>query len=608
MTLVQSRGRRASAQGTRTPSLVGRAIAVSLLVLGCWAALLVVASPSTGDAVLRSTSPGNGETARPERLLLTFDRPVPAGFVTVRMTDPYRREVVLDRPSRVDGRADTISVPMPRTRFAGTYAVAWSLPSSQLEPVGGTFTFDFVSRSREHPAPRIETEPSTVIVVVCTLARFAAFAAMAVLVGAVFFVAVIWPAGARRVRRLITYAWLGLVAATLAVLVSYGPYAAWAPLTDALDPALLVATFQSEQGAALLARLLVLVLAGFAVAELVAARPPETRGELWLRSGGVLGCTAALAATWALPGHTTSALGPLEVAVDIVHLTAFGVLVGGLVLSCAAPLRNREVTDAREAGARFFRVALVCLGVLVLTGGYQSWRQLGGLDAVTATPSGWLLLARTALVVALAAVCVAGRWWLRRRDDWPRHGPGKRRQPVAPTKGFRRLMAVEAGVAGTFLAVTALLVAVQPGLLPATGAQRPVTQGSATQGSATQGSAIQGSAHTLPAPARLAFDTGGPGGKGWLDLVVVPATVGENTLHFSVLDRKGAPKDGSAVKAVLQRTGGTGRSVRVTSQEVAPGHLVSTATIPARGEWELALTIQSVGGHRQTLTGVVDVG
>jgi copper transport protein len=585
MTLVQSRPRNA-VRGTRKPAIVGQVVLISLLVLGCWAALLVVASPPSGEAVLRSTSPGNGETARPERLLLTFDRPVPAGFVTVRMTDPYRREVVLDRPSRVDGRADTISVPMPRTRFAGTYDVAWSMPSSGLEPTGGTFTFDFVSRSREHPAPRIETERSTVIVVLCTVARFAAFAAMALLVAAVFFVAVSWPAGARRLRRLITYAWLGLVAATLTVLVSYGPYAAWAPLTDALDLTLLVATFQSEQGAALLARLLMLALAGLGIAELLAARPPKSSGELWLRGGGVLACAAALAATWAFP--IPHRLGPLGVAVDIMQLTAIGVWVGGLVVWCGALLRDRGVTGVPVSDGRFFRVALVCLGVVVLTGGYQSWRQLGGPGAVGTTAYGWLVIGKLGLVVALAAVFVAVRSRLRRRDVLPRCVGGKRRQRVAPPTGLRRLMAVEAGVAGTFLAVTALLVAVQPGLLPLTG--------------------VPQSAHKVPAPARLAFDTGGPGGKGWLDLVVVPAKVGQNTLHFSVFDRKGTPKDGTAVKAVLERTDGRGSSVRVTSQELAPGHLVGTATIPDRGEWELALTIQSAGGHRQTLTGVVDVG
>ena len=44
------------------------------------------------------------------------------------------------------------------------------------------------------------------------------------------------------------------------------------------------------------------------------------------------------------------------------------------------------------------------------------------------------------------------------------------------------------------------------------------------------------------------------------------------------------------------------------AREVAAGYLVGTVTIPARGEWELAVTITSAGGQRQTLTGVVDVG
>ena len=511
MTLVQSRPRasaRRTRTRTRTSASVGRLVAICLLVLGCWAAVLVVARPTTADAVLRSTSPGNGQAARPERLLLTFDRPVPAGFVTVRLTDPYRRAVALDRPRRVDGRADTISVPMPATRFAGTYTVAWRMPSSRLEPVGGTFTFDFVSRSRAHPAPRIETNRSTALVVVSTVARFAAYVALAALAGAVFLVAV--SGRGRRLRRLIRYAWLGLVAATLTVLVSFGPYAAWAPLTGVLDPALLVATLQSETGAAMLARLLVLVLAGLGAAELVAARPASTKRERWLRGSAVVACTAAFAATWALPGHGTSgSLVPLDMAVDVGWLTATAVGTGGLLVWSAARLRGRR------------RVA------------------------------------------------------------------GKDRQRVAPPKGHRRLVLVGTAVAGTILAGTAVLTAVRPGLV-APAAQKP--------------------AGTLPAPARLAFDTGGPGGKGWLDLVVAPAAVGPNTLHFSVLDPKGAPKEGSAIRAVLERAGRRTTSIPARGREVAPGHLVGTVTIPAGGEWTLAVTITSAGGHQQTLTGVVDVG
>ncbi|WP_020667776.1 copper resistance protein CopC [Amycolatopsis nigrescens] len=552
MTLVKDRPR-----GTKTSTGTSAAgLAFALLVAACWATLLAVASPvSTEVPVLRSTSPGAGVTARPDELVLTFDRPVPAGLATVRLTDPYHREIDPGVPTHPDGRADTISVPIPKQKYAGTYSVAWSVPTERLESVSGTFTFDLASRSSVQDAPQLATKPGTVVTVLYAVAQFGALAALALLVGAVFFVAVSWPAGAssKVARRVVKYAWAALAGCTLGALVLFGPYAAKLPLTDVFKGGLLSGTFESGVGATFRARLLLLVLTGISTVQFIASAPAKTTGERWLRGGAVLGCAAALVATWSFSGH--SAPVPLSLAVDIVHLTTMAVLAGGLAMLCVIPRRKRELAEV----PRFSRLALVSAGLLVVTGAYEFWRQVGGFAAVTTFP-GWLWAAKVGLVVVLAVTVLAVRWWRSRR------GPAV------------------AGVvaAGLLLAVTTVLAISRPARVADAAAR-----------------------HQAP-PARLEFDTGGQDGRGWLDLAVVPAKVGENEVHLSVLDRRLATAtDQFAVTAVLSTADQSGKPIPLT--RVGKGYSTGSVHLPGPGQWELALTFQSADGKQQTSYGVVDV-
>src|SRR5438094_341803 len=270
MTLLKNPSRTEHAGATKSPR-PRRLVAFLFLIAVCWATLFLTAPSHIGEPVLRSTSPGNGETVKsPDDVVLTFDRPVPAGLATVRILDPDGDQVVFERPVHSAGNAEAISVPMPKQRYEGTYSVAWTLPSANLVPIGGTFTFDVNSHIPPDGVPDIETTHDTTIAAVHTAARFAAVAALVLLVGAAFFVAAIWPAGADRksVRRLVTYSWAGLVVATLGVFVSFGPYAAWVPLRGAFDPRLLSGTFESDAGRLLLTRLYVLIPATLGLVQL----------------------------------------------------------------------------------------------------------------------------------------------------------------------------------------------------------------------------------------------------------------------------------------------------------------------------------------------------
>lgn len=296
MTLVKDRPRGKVKAAPRQP-IGGRVVACVLLVLVAWGTVFALASPASHDVpVLRSTTPGVGSNIRPDDLVLTFDRPVDAELATVLLTDPYRRPVDPGQPFQVDGRAETVAVPLPEQKYAGTYAVSWRVPAGAAV-ARGTFTFDLASRSPAWPAPELPGAQD----VSRTVLRSGELVMLALLASAALYAAVTGVTAAR----IATVTWLGSVAGTLVELFGFGA------------------------GTTLLARLALLGLAGLPLAQLMTVGPPRDRRERWLRAGTVLGCTAAVAATCtfaALPPALPLLLG------SAVLLTALAVLPGAVLL------------------------------------------------------------------------------------------------------------------------------------------------------------------------------------------------------------------------------------------------------------------------------------
>lgn len=302
-------------------------------------------------------------------------------------------------------------------------------------------------------------------------ARLLAFAAFALLVGVAFFLSAWWPAGAHypALRRLIWSGWGVLVTSTVAVVVLFGPQVARRPLSGVIDAGLLSATLGTQVGAAMLIRLLVLSLAAPGLALLLSRTPiPPPSQRVW-RIGGVVIGAVALGVTWSIAGHSgVGRQAVIAIPADVMHLLAMGVWLGGLVVLCGVLLRTKEIAVMRTAVPSFSRAVPLCVAVLIVTGGYQSWRQVGDLTALITTSYGWLLLGKVALVMLLVGVGAASRSWVRRHYTGSaacsisarraaRYGPGQ--QEIAR---FRRMVVAEAGLAAFVLGVTAVLVSSSP--------------------------------------------------------------------------------------------------------------------------------------------------
>lgn len=242
--------------------------------------------------------------------------------------------------------------------------------------------------------------------------------------------------------RMTGIAWMGVAAGLVALPLLLGVQAVQTFGGEGLGPSALARVLASAWGGAFMAQVAGVAL--LALGLLVA----RARGPRW---GWLLAGTAGIliAAGAARGGHAAGG-GALVQTVHALHACAAAVWMGGLLLLVLAVLPASRSDPARlpHAVDAFSRVALIAVGVLVVTGVFNNWDRLGGLGALITTSFGRTLSLKLALF-GLAAALGFYNWRTVRpmlRAD-PR--PGLLRVPAS----------LELGLGLAVLAVTALLVA-----------------------------------------------------------------------------------------------------------------------------------------------------
>jgi copper transport protein len=557
--------------------------------------LLTVAggqTPASAHAVLLSTTPANRQVLNgtPHEVSLTFSETVDLGLAGIRLLGPDGDTIKTGRPAHPHGKPDGVTLPIPDVLSDGTYTLAWHVVSADTHPVQGAFTFSVGEPTQGGgPASAASTlGSSSWVVVLYDAVRWLSFAGIALLVGTAFFTVTCWPGAVHRrgSRRLLWCGWYAVLAATALTFLLYEPYAAGAASARTLHPSLIRATLGTRMGLVLIARTGLLMVTGVGLMLLLrrarAGGEPRT-GVFGWRAAIVLATGCALAVTWSLATHSAAgSLVAVALVADVVHLTAMGVWIGGLVVLAAVLLRSGDLPAMESAIPRFSRTAFVCVLLLAVTGIFQAWREVGTLPALYGTEYGRILIGKLCLAAVLIALGAGARRWVqghyaalptaasirRRAQRWPGE-EGVRR--------FRRLITVEAGIAAVLLGLTALLVNSEPAR--------------AEQAAARTAAA----ASTPPQPLSqvVQFDTGGAGGRGLLAVELGPAAVGTNELHLSVLDTRGLPRNVAEVQA---RFGLPERSlgpITADLQDGGTGHYLSTASLPFPGRWQLSLTVRT---------------
>ncbi|WP_037615096.1 copper resistance CopC/CopD family protein [Streptomyces aureus] len=651
-----------------TPTIAPRLRTLLLLFLAVTGALLAGAAPASAHAALTGSNPTQGSVVgkAPEQVSLTFSEQVSLNDDSLQVLDPKGGRVDAGGASDLGG--DTYGLKLRPGLPDGTYTVTYQVVSADSHPVAGAFTFSIGAPSGTSVALSGQAAGGGVVGFLYGAGRYFSYAGFIVLVGGAAFVLACWQRGAgiRPLQRLVVGGWLTLTAATLALLLLRGSYVGSGKVGDIFDLNLLGEVLQTKSGAALVSRLLLLAAAALFIAVLFGAYArrdedereagsPETGAEDEITEAGVAEAevtaaqgpgaedgseaahlaaekndltfglavggavvAAGLAATWAMAEHASTGLQPgIAMPVDVLHLLAVATWLGGLAALVTALFRAPADTPIEASAVRrFSRLAFGSVLVLVGTGIYQSWRQLGSWSALTGTSYGRLLLVKIGLVAVLVGIAWISRRWTGRLAETaapeaavvveqrsavrtPATVPAdsrraaqlarqqaaldstrdKRVRDADPHRsGLRRSVLAEAGVAVVLLAVTTALTATEPGR---------------TAEAARQATAAA-SQRSGPLSLKMPFDTGGEDGKGTVEVTLDPARVGGNQMHVFVLRPNGKAFDVPEVKVAFTLTAKNVGPLPVTPDRVATGHWAASGVqIPMAGQWKIAVTVRT---------------
>ena len=592
-----------------------------VFVFGAVAAIIIAsATPVFAHAVLLQSSPTAGQVLlkSPREVSLRFDEQVEASLGAVRLYDSRGRRI--DTGATTKPSAQVVAVPVRSTLPGGAYVVTWRVISADSHPVQGSFTFQ-VGTGANATAPAVQalagnllskTGGSQAVGVVYGVARWLVFAALPLLIGSVAFVVLIWPSGvrSRRVRMLVWTGWTVLVVATLASFLLEGPYGGGLGLSAVWKPSVIGDVLDTHFGHVLVARLLLLALAFPLLRTLLRVRDGATspgRSTQWRAAAGAL--AAGVLLTVSLAGHAdVGSFVPFALVSDWLHLSAMSLWVGGLVVLAVAALAQCDLDELDHIVPRFSRVALTCVCALIVTGAYQTWRQVGGLEAFRRTDFGQLLIIKLAIFAVLLIVATRSRAITQYlfgtpipdaelipvvsggADDYASELPT--RPGVAdddPDEMFdddyerrtlRRMVGFEVVLAVAILAVSALLVNAQPG---------------------------------RTALKTLAFSGGSTGvtlksDKIWVDLTFAPGTVGANDIHINTLLPSGALITPLGLKLTLDQPSKGIAPLDIPVIPAGPGHYIATGvTIPLAGQWRVTARALMTPIDEATVVGTVDI-
>lgn len=642
-------GRTATKPATVAPrrlgGIMGRRVATLAAAAVAAAAIMTAAAPAAlaamSHATLVTTYPLDGAllSRQPAKVTVSFDQPVGVSTDSLEVFTPAGQRA--DAGGATHNGPDGVAVVLRAGLGTGTYTAAWHVVSADSHPVQGAFTFSIGKPSATH-VPVVLPAGSHLVSAAYAVTRWLEYALFAILGGAVTFLIVCWPEGARRrgIPALVTTGWAGLFTASLLALLLQSVYAAGAGFGQLFDSSLELTTLHSRLGTALQARQGLTVLAAM-VAAYAVKRLPVLRRRARAAAGAVwVVLMAGIAATWAASDHASTGFQvPLAIGADIVHLVAMAVWAGGLVTLAGFALRGPASAAVAAAVPRFSSIALGCVAALAITGGYEAWRLVGTWGALFGTTYGVLVLVKVGGLGVLIGLGYTARRFVRRRLLRPAASVA-----LVPELAEADITPVSIGTA----AVTGPGTASVAGIASASGGTAAVTgtggggTGGGTGGGADGHQAGAGSglrsgaedgppevpsmsalrksvsaelaivavvlaatallvntptgreSYAPPVNAVSQFDTGGPGGAGTLRASVSPARLGPDQIELTLTTPGGQAFRAAQVQASLFMGARNLGPLPVTLTATGPGrYRAASSSFGFIGQWQLRVTVRS---------------
>lgn len=455
-------------------------------------AIVLLAGPAGAHTTLESSNPGDGARVRGlTRIDLRFTEAieVAASHVWLRDTAGY---LELAGATTIDGNRRTLTVPVPPLG-EGTYEVTWHVVAADGDPVQGTFTVtvepDPVTVAAADPLdPAADFPPDTSLAVPLAsvrslgpppalrdhghgpgdvtkgLARGLLDTSLAVLVGGIGFVAVVWPKGARLLRsRQVLWCSAGVAAVASMELTAFQHAGATGTSTlAALTPAQQWGSLAFHFGRVGAARLALLGVVLVLLALLVrrpggerAARPAPapSPSRVWIVAA--VAAAVGLAETMVLLGTSSGALSIAGLA-RLTHVVGISAWLGGLVMLLVVALPRRRSAELVTLLPRFSAFATASIGVLVVGGVLLAVDHVGSVGQLTGSDYGRVLLAKLVLVALTLVVASLSRSHVRLELRRPTPDGAALARPLVQWAG------IEVGLLVAVMAITAVLVSRVP--------------------------------------------------------------------------------------------------------------------------------------------------
>jgi len=530
------------------------------------------AGGASAHANLVRTEPGINSAldAPPEEIRLWFTEPLEQGFSRIILRDADGNQV--DIPDATVDPSDPLQLfvrlgDLPE----GLYTVDWrALSTVDGHTTRGSFPF-VIGDAAGLSGFVADTGIDETIPVDSAVVRWLNFVSLALGVGSVAFWLFVWQpaitvqhdAVERRMRRVIWLGWIFTGVTGVLLLLLQVADAADVSLFAAAANSSLTSVIQNTRFGELWTQRM--VLWGIMGAAIFLARDNDKR-FYW---------TAFFAGGWILLTVTLNSHAAAEprdslaaMAADYIHLLAMVVWFGGLIqfVNIITPVRKSIDSSTQTLGrlvAYFSNYARLPVAILVITGTYAAWLQIGSIDALFNTRYGQMVVVKVALMIPLIILAAVNMIFTHR---------GLRNGQDVWAGRLRRLVGVEIGLVIGVLIAVGVMTAIPTGLEvetfrtaePPQVAANPYYEG------------FYAEADNLH-----------------VDLQIFPGTVGENEFTIFLYNHEGeAIEDASRIRLRFEN-----QDQNLGESELRPEHVgdgvykVRGANLSTPGDWRIRATV-----------------
>ena len=500
---------------------------------------------ASAHAELEASNPSANSVLEvdPAAIVLDFDGAIETPLTSVALYDGEGASFPLGPPAA--GADDTVVQVLldGDSLVDGVYAVIWRVTSADGHVIDGAFSFQVgvaAAGSGQELIDQVRSgsRADSTVNWWYGVSRFLSMIGAITLIGAGWWLVGGPPEILRRRRsRWVTVAcWFALLVGSAATFALFSAQAIAGSVSEAFDTDRWGDIATTQTGRMVLLR--VVLALGFGV--LLALR--RHRSQAWWRGAAVAGGLLTLF-TFSAAGHANAQTpAALWISVDLLHLVAITVWIGGLLALCLAHSETFEQPAGDRMARQFSLAASICVPVIVATGVAQTLKLAGGLGDVTATDWGRLLLVKLTVVVALLAIAGVSRWLLRHDG----------------ARSIRRTVITEFAIGVVVVGLAAGMVALPP-VAP------PISKPFETQ---------------LTSAGVIAVLSLGPGSVGANDVhVTVTPPGGSINPVVAVTARVSLPPEGIPVSPV-------------TLVQDGANHYSGSVTLPRSGDWTFELMIQ----------------